>query len=298
MPEDTKATGRPRGGRLAKAASGFSIALALALIVAKGWAWRASGSVGVLSSLADSSLDLAASAIAAAGVWFAARPADANHRYGHGKGEAAAALAQATIICISAGFVVVEAAGAFLSPEPLRAGREAMIVMAGGIAATMVLVAVQTLAVRREGSLAVEAERAHYLGDIASQAGVFAAIWLAGALGAPRLDAAAGLAVAGVLALAGASVARKALRDLLDEELPDAERDEIARLALEASGALGVHDLRTRRAGLRLFVQLHLDFPAATPLVSAHDAGERAAAAIRAARPDADVFVHHDPVRP
>ena len=270
--------------------------VAVSLVAAKLWAWLASGSVGVLASLADSSLDLLASMIAATGVWFSARPADDNHRFGHEKGEAAAALVQAVLIGVSVIFIATETINAFLAPEPLTAEGVAMLVMAGSLAATIILVSIQTIALRRDASLAVEADRAHYVGDILSQGGVLAALAATTYLGAPRLDAIAGAAVGVMLAIAAATIARKALRDLLDEELPDAERDAICKAARGASKALGAHDLRTRRAGERLFVQLHLDLPAEMALREAHAAGERARAAILKLHPGADVIIHHDPV--
>lgn len=268
----------------------------MSLVLAKLWAWLASGSVGVLASLVDSSLDLIASMVAATGVWFAARPADDNHRFGHEKGEAAAALVQAVLIGVSVIFIATETISAFLAPEPLAAEGVAMIVMAGSLAATIILVSIQTIALRRDPSLAVEADRAHYVGDILSQGGVLAALAATTYLSAPRLDAIAGAAVGVMLAIAAATIARKALRDLLDEELPDAERDAICEAAHDASNALGAHDLRTRRAGERLFVQLHLDLPAEMALREAHAAGERARAAILKLHPGADVIIHHDPV--
>ncbi|MEL6363220.1 MAG: cation diffusion facilitator family transporter [Pseudomonadota bacterium] len=285
-----------RGATLSKTAAAASVVVAVSLVIAKAVAWRASGSVGVLASLADSALDLAASGVAAVGVWFAARPADDNHRFGHGKGEAAAALVQSVLIAVSVVLITAETIAAMIAPQPLAAERIAIGVMAGSLAAILFLVAVQSLAIRREGSLAVEADRAHYLGDILSQAGVLAALAATVWLDAPRLDAVAGGLVAITLGYAAISISRKALGDLLDEELPDTEREEITKIALAASGASNIHDVRTRRSGRRLFVQMHLDFPGGSRLGDVHEAGERARRAILETHPEADVLIHHDPV--
>ncbi|MEO1311713.1 MAG: cation transporter, partial [Pseudomonadota bacterium] len=140
-----------RGATLSKTAAAASVGVAVSLVIAKAVAWRASGSVGVLASLADSALDLAASGVAAVGVWFAARPADDNHRFGHGKGEAAAALVQSVLIAVSVVLITAETIAAMIAPQPLAAERIAIGVMAGSLAATLFLVAVQSLAIRREG---------------------------------------------------------------------------------------------------------------------------------------------------
>lgn len=279
----------------AKAATLVAVSVATGLALAKGVAWHISGSAAVLGSFADSLLDVMASGIAFAGVRYAAQPADDNHRFGHTKAEAVSSLVQLVLISGSAVFVLVESLRGLLSPEALRATGLAMWVMAGSTVASIGLVGFQTYALRRAESLVTEGDRAHYVGDIVGNLGTLAALLVATRLQMWWLDAVAGIVAAGFLGWSVFEIARRALPQLMDEELNDDERENILRIARADPDVRGVHALRTRRAGATRYIQMHLELDPQLNLLDAHRISDRVEASLHAEFPDCDVILHQDP---
>ena len=280
---------------LTRRITSLSVAVAAVLIAIKGAAWWASGSVAVLASLADSALDLVASLVTFFAVRYAAVPPDAEHRYGHGKAEAFASLVQAGLVLMSAALVGREAVVRLLDPAALQYGGWAMAVMLVSLALTGVLVAAQTRVLKRTASVAVSGDRAHYLGDVASN--LIALVGVAGAslLDLPALDAAAGLLVAVWLVWGAYAVFRQSSRHLMDHELPDDAREEIRRRLTEHDAVKGVHQLRTRASGPYVHIQAHVDLDAALSLVEAHAILVQAERRVLEVYPAADIILHPDP---
>ncbi|NNU15225.1 cation diffusion facilitator family transporter [Parvularcula sp. ZS-1/3] len=283
-------------GGWAKAATAAAVSAAFLLVFAKAWAFFASGSVAVLGSLADSGLDLVGSLAASFAVRYAALPADDDHRFGHQKAEAVSALGQSFLISASALFLAVESFKRLISPQPVEQAGAAMAVLVLGLVVTVALVTFQTFALRKSGSLVVEGDRAHYLGDVIAHGGALIAVFLSAQYGFLRLDAVAGLVAAGFLAWSVWELVTKALPQVMDQELPDEDKERIIALIGEVEGALDFHNLRTRRSGGRRFVQLHLDLDGDMSLRDAHAIADRVERHISGAFPDADVIVHQDPV--
>lgn len=282
-------------GRITRTVALLSVLVASLLIALKAWSWFQSGSVAMLSSLADSVLDFAASVFTFLAVRYAAAPPDAEHRYGHGKAEAFAGLFQAGLVAVSAALIALESTRRFLDPQPIRAGEEAIGVMLASIVLTGVLVLLQSRAIRQTGSVATKGDRAHYAADLAANVAVIAGIAAGYFLRLPWADAAAGLFVALWLAFGAWEVAREAADHLMDRELPDADRTRIEALALETGEVRRVHDLRTRASGPTIHIQFHADLDPALTLKAAHDIVVAAEGRIRAAYPAADVIIHPDP---
>lgn len=273
----------------------LSVGVAVALIGAKAFALGASGSVSMLASLADSVLDL----IASLGVFFAVRwaaaPPHDEHRYGHGKGEALAALVQAGLVFASCVFIGWEAIQRMIDPRPVTAGVWTVAVVAFSIGLTAGLVWLQGRAIRKTNSLAVKADRAHYAADLAANAVVLIGVVSGAFLGAPGLDAAAGLIVAVWLFWGALGLLRTAADHLLDRAAPDADRVAITSAVLADPRIAGVHRLRTRLAGPALMVQMHVDLDPALTLEEAHAIVAEAEQRILAAYPRADILIHPDP---
>ncbi|MFZ4600830.1 MAG: cation diffusion facilitator family transporter [Caulobacterales bacterium] len=272
-----------------------SVAVAVVLIVLKAWAWFASGSVAMLSSLADSVLDFAASLFTYFAVRYAATPPDGEHRYGHGKAEAFAGLFQAGLVAVSAALILVEAARRIAAPEPVRAGEESLVVMGLSILLTSALVLAQSRAIAQTGSVATKGDREHYAADLTSNIVVVFGIAAGHFLGWSWADAAAGILVACWLALGAYEVARESADHLMDRELPDEDRARIEALARDDPAILGVHDLRTRSSGPFIHIQFHADLDPEISLKAAHEVVVAAEARIRTAYPAADVIIHPDP---
>ncbi len=276
----------------------LSVGVAVVLIVLKAFALGASGSVSILASLADSSLDLLASLGVFFAVRWAAAPPDAEHRYGHGKGEALAALVQAGLVFASSVFVGWEAIQRIFDPRPVTSGLWGVAVILLSIAITGWLVWRQGQALKKSGSLAVKADRAHYAADLGANAVVLIGVFSGAFLSAPGLDAAAGLVVAVWLFWGAIGVLRQAAHHLLDRAAPDSDHVAITTAVLSDPRISGVHRLRTRHAGTALMIQMHVDMDPALTLQQAHDILEQAEARLLALWPQADVMIHPDPRGP
>ena len=278
-----------------KAASYASFTVALLLISLKIWAWTATGSIAVLSSLVDSLLDGFASLITLYAVHQALVPPDRDHRFGHGKAEPLAALAQAAFITASALLLSIQAGNRLWSPQPIEQGELGLIIMGCSILLTLLLVSFQTLVIRKTQSIAIQADRLHYLGDLIPNLAVIAALILTSLLDLPIIDPVFGILAALYLLRGAWQTGRTALDMLMDRELPDEIRNHVRELALAEPDVLGLHDLRSRQSGSLYFFQMHLELPPELPLNKAHDISDRVEQAILQEYPDAEILIHQDP---
>lgn len=275
----------------------LSVGVAVVLIALKAFALGASGSVAILASLTDSALDLAASLTTFFAVRWAAAPPDAEHRYGHGKGEAMASLVQAGLIFASALFIGWEAIRHIFDPRPVSSGSWAVTVVLVSIALTGWLVWMQDRAIRQSGSMAVKADRAHYAADLAANGVVLIGVASGAFLSAPGLDAAAGLIVAVWLFWGATGLLRDAADHLLDRTVSDADRIAITTAVLADARISGVHQLRARQAGSVTLIQMHVDLDPDQTLDEAHAIVVGAEQRLMAAFPGADILIHPDPRR-
>lgn len=281
--------------RLLRLATSASLAVACILIVSKAVAWWLSGSVSLLAGLTDSLLDGAASLLNLLAVRYALRPADEDHRYGHGKAEALAGMAQALFIGVSAVLIAAQAYERLREPQPLGDTGLGIAVMVLSLALTVALLMLQARVIRITGSTAVRADSLHYRSDLLLNGSILVALLLA-AFGWPQLDAFFGMGIALYIFWSALSIARESFATLMDEELPADVSERMIALACAVPGVLGAHDLRTRVSGNRWFVQVHLELPGDLPLTRAHGLCDEAAAAISKVYPRAEVLVHADPV--
>ena len=276
-------------------ATRLSVATPTVLIAAKGYAWWQMGSVAVLASLMDSLMDAGASLLNLFIVRYALAPADASHRWGHGKAEAIAGLRQGLFIVASGLFLLNEAVQRLLNPKPLSAFPVGLAVMVLTIVLTAVLVAAQSYVIRRTRSPAIRADSLHYRADLLTNAAVLLALVLA-QCGWMEVDPLFALAVAVCTLKAAWNIMADAVSELLDQELPASQREQIIGIAKGHSQVRGVHDLRTRSAGRLEFIELHLELDDHMPLIVAHEVSDAVEEAIMAAIPQADVMIHLDPV--
>jgi len=284
-----------QAGALMRRAAIASVSVSLFLVAIKTFAYFASHSVAMLASLGDSALDLFTSGLNLIAIRSALTPADAEHRFGHGKAEPLAGLAQGAFITASALFLVIQAVNRILKPEPIDHSVEALIVMCIAMACTIVLVIYQRKVIARTGSLAVEADQTHYLSDLSTNLGVVLALVLSSVLGWTLADPLIAIGVAGIMVYTALGVGRVSFHQLMDRELPDAERARICRIAMSHTAVKNVHDLKTRMAGLSTFIQLHLALDPQMKLADAHAISDAVETALLEAYPGADVIIHQDP---
>ncbi len=265
------------------------------LIITKTYAYFQSGSVSILSSLIDSIMDSLVSIMALASIHYARQPADAEHRWGHGKMEAVSALFQSAIIAGGGAFLVFEAVSRIFAPIEVTHHILGVKVMVLSIILSVILVAVQRYAVRKTGSLAVEADSVHYGSDILINAGTLA-ILAFGFYGAPLwIDPLFAIFVAGFMAHIARGIAVKSLDMLLDRELPDEDRAKIISIIEANKQVLGWHDLRTRRNGSYYVISFDIEVEPEMTLFDAHEIAHDLENAIVEIYPNAEIFIHIDP---
>jgi cation diffusion facilitator family transporter len=278
------------------AASYASVGVAITLILAKAVAWWLSGSASLLGSLLDSVMDSMASLVNMAAVRYALKPADADHRFGHGKAESLAALVQAGFILASSMLLAAHCAQRLLGEQPHVVAHESIgiTVTIAALVLTIGLLALQSHVVKLTGSTAIRADSMHYRSDLLLNLVVGVAL-VSAARGFPLLDVAFGALIAVAIAVGAVRIGWEAFDMLMDRELPPEIDREILALALGCEGVLGVHDLRTRRAGTRYVIQLHLEFPDAMTLLAAHGVADEVERRLGQRFPGADVLIHQDP---
>jgi ferrous-iron efflux pump FieF len=282
--------------RLMRLATYASVAVASSLILVKLWAWLYTDSISLLSTLIDSLLDVVASLINLFAVRHALVPADREHRFGHGKAEPLAALGQTAFIAGSALFLVFQAGHRLFDPRPVLHGEIGIAVMVVAIVVTFALTRFQAHVVRQTGSVAIEADSLHYVGDMLVNGAVIVALLLASEFGWAVADPAFGIAIAGYIMYNAWRIARGSLDMLMDRELPEAERARIREIALANPKVRDLHDLRTRSSGRRTFIQVHIEMDGNLTLFNAHNVADEVAAALREAFPGAEVMIHQDPL--
>ncbi|KAE9639609.1 cation diffusion facilitator family transporter [Pseudomonas sp. PB106] len=289
-------TSSPEHARLLRLATRASVAVACTLIVAKAIAWWLSGSVSMLAGLTDSALDGITSMLNLLAVHYALRPADDDHRYGHGKAESLAGMAQALFIGGSALLIAFQAYERLHDPQPLGAPWLSIGVIVFSLLLTAALLVLQHRVIKQTGSNAVRADSLHYRSDMLLNGSILIALILAG-FGFDQLDAWFGLGIAAYILWSAIQIARESFSVLMDEELPTDVSQHMLELACSVPGVLGAHDLRTRISGNHWFVQLHLELPGELTLSVAHGISDQAADAIHQAYPRAEVLVHADPIK-
>ena len=281
--------------RLMRLATYASVSVAAILIVAKFGAWLVTDSVAILSTLVDSLLDVAASLVNLFAVRQALQPADRQHRFGHGKAESLAALAQAAFISGSALFLLLEAGRRFVEPQAIANEMLGLAVMLFAIALTLLLVWFQHYVVARTGSVAIRADSLHYKGDVLVNGSVMISLVLSAWLGWRFADPIFAVAIACYILFSAWQITRAALDVLMDRELPDEDRARIRGIVLAHPRVRDLHDLRSRTTGTMTFIQLHLELDGELTLAEAHEISDAVEADIRAAYPEAEIIIHQDP---
>jgi ferrous-iron efflux pump FieF len=282
--------------RLVKLASYASLSVALALVALKTWGWQTTGSVSLLSSLADSVLDVLASGITFWAVRYSLSPADAEHRFGHGKSEGVAALLQSLIVTGSALFVCVEALKRVLEPQAIRAPEIGVSVIFVATAVTIFLVGFQRYVARRAKSVAISADAMHYQADLLVNLGVGLSLILTPWIGWMPLDPIVGLLIALYILWSAFGIGQRALEILLDHEIPLRDRETIKGIALGHPDVKGFHDMKTRFGGNHYIVQFHLEMEPDITLLKTHEILDDVELGIRNRFPGCEIIVHADPL--
>ncbi len=286
---------RDERAKLVRLASYASVSVAVVLITAKFIAYIMTNALSLQATLIDSLLDAAASLINLVAIHHAHRPADAEHRFGHGKIEAIAALGQSLFIAGSSGWLLFEAVHRFVHPQTTEAVGIGVGVMGLAIVLTASLVVFQNYVIQKTHSTAIKADSVHYRSDLLINISVIIALIAGDNFDLPFLDPLLGSLIAAYILWTAWTISREAFHLLIDRELPDAKRAEILVLVKSHPDVRGVHDLRTRSSGSHSFIQLHLEMDGSMSLNRAHEIAEEIIEKIREKFPHCEVLIHQDP---
>lgn len=279
---------------LLKLASGASVITASFLIVAKLAAWYMTGSVSLLASLVDSVMDSFASVINLFAIRYSLQPADEEHRFGHGKAEPLAGLAQAAFIAGSAIFLILHSIDRLRFPHQIEQIGIGVAVMVLAIVLTVVLLAIQRYVIKRTDSTAIKADSLHYKTDLLTNLSILLALYLS-TLGWTWADPVFAIAVAIYIFYSAFHIGHEAFQQLMDRELPDEVLEQIRETAMRHEAVMGTHEMRTRQSGQTRFVQLHLELDENLSLKQAHEIADEVEMEIKNLLPGAEVLIHQDP---
>ena len=284
----------PAIGRKVVLAATLSVTVATILVVLKGAVMVMSGSLSILASLTDSGLDLVASLITFFAVRYAKTPPDKEHPFGHGKAEAFSALFQAALVFASGALILQSCFTHLAHPEPVRQSGWAVAVLVLSLILTFGLVAVQTRVLRDANSVAVSADRMHYLTDLVTNAVALVGVGAA-ALGFGLADTLAGFVMALWFLWGAIGVLREAADHLMDRAMSDEDVARIRGLVLDDAAVRDVHQIRTRMAGPYVLIQMHVELDPRLSLADAHRIIIAAENRLMDAFPNADILIHPDP---
>ncbi|MCC7159904.1 MAG: cation diffusion facilitator family transporter [Ignavibacteria bacterium] len=280
---------------LNRSAALASIAVAALLVGLKGWAAWSTGSTAMLGSLADTALDLIASLATLTGVVVAAQPDDRQHRFGHGKAEALAAMFQVTLITISALTLAFRSVEQFLAGARTEAAGEGIVVSAIAMAATLALISWQRYVIRRTNSIAISTDSVHYSSDLLLNLAVIAALALDQYAHISGADPFFGFLIALWLGWGAWGASQGAIFELMDREWPEEKRQHFVEVMARHPELRGVHDLRTRSSGNRDFVQFHVWVDPDMSIRDAHRVMDEIEMKLRAEFPGVEMLIHPDP---
>ena len=282
-------------GDLTARAATASVSMAACLLLLKGYAAWATGSVAMLGSLADTALDLVTSLITLYGVRLAAMPADRDHRFGHGKAEAIAALFQVGIITFSAFGIAWRAVQRLAHGDTTAHAEYGIAASLVAIAATLALVLYQRRVIARTGSVAIKTDYAHYSSDLLLNGSVIVALLLDQYLGFRSADPILGLAIAAWLIWSAWRASAHAIDQLMDKEWPEEKRRRFIDVAARHPELKGIHDLRTRSSGMHDFVQFHVWVDPHMTVAEVHKVMDEVEHKLEAEFPGCEVLIHPDP---
>ena len=282
--------------RFALLASFWAVGTVTILIVIKTYAYYVSGSAAILGTLTDSITDAAISIMMLFAVRYSLKPADKDHRHGHGKIEGIASLMQGAFMAGAGVFLCFEAAERFINPAIVTHHKLAIIVAGVAIILSFIVVSVQKFALRRAPSLAIEADHAHYKTDIALNSAVILALVIDLYGGPVWLDPAFALLIAAYFLWTAFRITNRSVDMLMDKEMSLKVRQHIEDIVRQNLHVHGMHDLRTRQSGMQMHISFDVELYPELSLKQAHDIVRELDHAILEHYPHAEIIIHMDPI--
>lgn len=280
--------------QLIKNASYASISAGLIIFAIKCVGWSQSDSVSLFASLIDSLLDITSALISVIAIQIALSPADDNHRFGHNKVQDLGIFAQAVFFIASGGFTLFVSIKQLYKGHVIQSYEYGLVSMVLCLAIGLALMTYQSYVIKSTNSEIIKADRIHYISDCASNVAVI--ISIAGSKYFHRLDSIFGILISIYIITSAIEIMRKAIKNLIDEEFSKDDKEKVLQILKSNKDILGVHDLKTRHAGNKAFIQLHIDLEPSMSLVQAHFVSEKLSQELLNAFPNGEVIIHQDPL--
>lgn len=278
---------------LVRLATYVAVTIATILVIIKLYAWLRTGSAAILASLLDSTVDIFASLLIMYAVFISQAPADKEHRFGHGKAEPLASLAQSAFIAGSALYLILYAVERLWSDSPVKHVSVGVWVMVLSLALTVALVLFQRYVVNKTKSTAIESDALHYMTDVLTTLLVIAGLFLSEF---HWIDPLLAIAIAMWIFYSAYGIAKESINQLMDGEISQDMRQEMIKVILNTPGVRGYNDLRTYRAGPNCFVQFDLELDDELTLFDGHAISECVACNLCRRFDNLDVMIHQEPV--
>lgn len=284
--------------KLEKSAAYVAISLTIVMLLLKVYGWFITDSLSILSSLTDSLMDLLVSGINLFAIYYALKPADSDHRYGHTAIEDIAGLLQASMLVGTSLLITIEAVTRFINPVAAPpATQEGLNIMMICLGLTALIVVYQRFVILRSNSVIIKADNLHYLSDLLTNFAVIASLFLWDYFSLDFIDPLLSIIIVAIIMQGALEIGKQSYNNLMDTEMSDEDRDKIMETINAQPGHAGFHDLRTRRSGRKVFIQLHLELDNSLSLNDAHEIADNVERKLADLYEDADVIVHEDPVQ-
>lgn len=278
---------------LIRSASYCSIFIALIILLAKIYGWFATDSQSLLASLIDSMLDISSSFLNLLAIRLSLQPPDNNHRFGHEKFQDLAIFSQSIFFFASSLFTIFSSTRALFSESDLTNPQAGINVMYFCLVMTFALVCFQTYVIKKTKSKIIEADKLHYFSDFLTNVAVIVSLYLSSYY--QNIDALAGIGISVYILFASYSLLRIAIRNLADEEFPDIDKKRILAIISKHPEVKGVHELKTRFAANKPFIQFHLELAGSMTLLEAHEISDEIVDKLLVEFPGGEITVHQDP---
>lgn len=282
-----------RNNRLVKIASYASVTTAVIIMLAKSYAWLATESQSILASLIDSLLDISSSVINLIAIRVSLLPADDNHRFGHEKFQDLAIFSQSMFFFASCLFTLFSSSKSLFSGSELVNLELGANVMYFCVFLTFILVCFQSYVISKTKSKIISADKLHYFSDFITNIAVIISIYLSANFW--YIDALAGIGISLYVMYASYRLFREAIRNLADEELPQKEKDKILSIVSNYNQVKGIHELKTRYAASKPFIQFHLELDGNITLYRSHEMADKLMKDLLQEFPEAEITIHQDP---
>ena len=274
----------------------FPILISAILLLIKIYGWVVTDSLSILSSLLDSTLDLVMSILNMMAVIYAAKPPDHDHRFGHHSIEDIVGLVQATFIATSGLFIIYEAVQRFVNPPQINAYDTGILIMTLSLILSLVIVIYQKIILKKTKSMIVESDMMHYATDLLMNFSIIISLFLVSKTGITIIDPILATIIALYIIHSAFQIGKRAFNDLMDHELGDDQKDKIKEIVKSYGEIRGCHELKTRRSGSKVFIQMHIELDKNMTLNQAHDVADDLEKDLAKLWNQSDIIIHTDPV--